>query len=187
MFFQHFQIKTWPRIDLILLGFWRVWCRWTAGNLSSSTVRLLSKSEQYLVDLWPLWIFGNFLQISILWKNGQKFSKNGPKFQSGHKSTKYCSDFDKISTVEERRFTAVQRHQACQNPSSIRSIHDHVLIPKIHTSYPRMRPEMIIYMLCERTFSSPGIGLPGIEMSYSSRSFSSRYFYALPHLIQMVQ
>ena len=56
------------------------------------------------------------------------------KIQNCHESTFYCSDLDNFSVVRKLRFTAFQRRQARQNPTSKSSIRGHFLLKK-HTAY----------------------------------------------------
>ena len=57
---EDFWMKTRPWIDLILLGFWRFWCRWKAGDLSIPTTLKSSSVDQYWCILWSCFDFWSF-------------------------------------------------------------------------------------------------------------------------------
>ncbi len=57
------QIKTCPRIGLLLDGFWRAWRRLKADNLSFQTAPTSLKNDKYNVDPWPGFDFYAFLDI----------------------------------------------------------------------------------------------------------------------------
>ncbi len=69
---QDFRIKTWPRIDLRMLGFWRAWRRSKAEIVSFQTTPKSSKTDQYNVDSWSTFEFRTF---SVDFKNAKNRKK----------------------------------------------------------------------------------------------------------------
>ena len=87
-------------------------------------------------------IFGHFRpiffdqKISIFdafwWYLVWKWPKCTKNAKHGHEMHQYCSADDDFSVVGKLGVPAIQRRQARQNPSSRRSIRDHVLIQHPH-------------------------------------------------------
>ena len=78
----------------------------------------------------------------------KKSIENDRKSKHGHETHQYWSVDNDFSVVAKLRSSAFQRHQARQNPSSIRSIRDDVLISNQHFFIPHIGPFFTSRLQC---------------------------------------